>query len=74
MITTTSGKVFNGKLEGGQVWVKGRVERTIHSFSDNFMYYQTKKGIEEGKITAVPRSSFRNWILSGAIMRDGDSE
>ncbi|KDN91270.1 hypothetical protein MF621_004072 (plasmid) [Bacillus velezensis] len=74
MITITSGKAFNGRLKAGQVWVKGKNERVIHSFNDTFMYYQTKKGVKEGRITAVLRSSFRNWVYSGAMLKDGVPE
>lgn len=69
MILCTDGTRFNGKLEAGQVWVKGSRERVIYDFNSVYMYYQDKTGLRNGVVTGVPRSTFRKWIMSGAKLK-----
>ncbi|AZU99090.1 hypothetical protein pW4_75 [Bacillus phage pW4] len=66
MITYTDGTIFRGVLAAGQTWVKGNRERTIVKFDDVCMYYTTKKS--KG-VKVVYRSSFRNWLTSGAMLK-----
>ncbi|AGR46627.1 hypothetical protein vBBak6_074 [Bacillus phage v_B-Bak6] len=69
MITYTDGTLFNGKLEVGQVWVKGNREKTIVGFDAFYMYYKTKTDIKKGTTTGVRRSVFRDWVTSGAMLK-----
>lgn len=69
MIKCSDGKRFNGQLKEGQVWVKGNREKTIVNFDDTYMRYRTKKDIQDGTVTTVYRSSFRDWIHTGALLR-----
>jgi len=73
MITHVDGTRFNGNLAKGQIWVKGNREKTIVYFNGHTMKYQTKKDIKNGTVTTVKRSSFRDWVTTGAMLKDKPS-
>lgn len=69
MILCSNGERFDGQLKFGQVWVKGKLERKIVDFDKVYMVFQTKKDIENNTYTRVYRSSFRDWVYSGAALK-----
>lgn len=69
MIKCTDGSRFNGLLEAGQVWIKGNQEREIVSFDKVYMRFQTKENKKNETITEVFRSTFSNWVQSGAMLK-----
>lgn len=69
MIKCTDGSRFNGILEAGQVWVKGNREKEIVNFDGAYMRYKTKKDKKDETVTTVFRSSFRDWVYSGAMLK-----
>lgn len=63
------GENFDGKLKVDQVWVKGKRTRTIVAFDETYMYYKTGTNPKRGILTRVYRSSFREWLHSGAELK-----
>jgi hypothetical protein len=69
MVLCSDGSRFDGQLKNGQVWVRGNREKEIVSFDDTYMIYVTKKDKKTGTSTKVYRSSFRDWVLGGAVLK-----
>lgn len=69
MITYTDGTRFNGRLEKGQVWVKGKIERKILWFNSSRIAYE----LNNRSVKVVPRRVFRRWLYSGAMVEKGES-
>lgn len=70
----SDGTKFNGMLAVGQVWKKKRRTREIVMFDDTYMYFKTKQDKREGTVSRVYRSSFRDWLFSGAVLQKEENQ
>ncbi|WAB25378.1 hypothetical protein M5_0200 [Lysinibacillus phage vB_LfM_LysYB2] len=70
----SDGSKFDGMLAPGQVWKKKNRTRKIVKFDDVHMYFKTKQDEREGTVSRVYRSSFRDWLFSGAVLQKGEQQ